>query len=125
MATDGRSEARATKARVSPVRNIIGGVLLIVFAGSAIFELMAYQGYKAAVSKMEPLIPRDSTDPNAKKAPPPRSSDVIGKSPSAPLRDAGGGEKEATYVWRGLRRHALKAYYEPEKPENLIRYETE
>lgn len=122
---DARGARSGEKAKVSPARNIIGLVLLIVCAAAAAVEILATRGYNAAVAHLEKIIPQDSTDPTAKKVPRADVERLIGKAPSGELKKLGGGEEEALYVWQGLRRHAVKAYYESQAPENIIRFETQ
>ena len=125
-ARTGGGEAKK-KAKVSPVRNVIGLVLLVVIGTTAIVELTTVQRYNSVVSAVRKRLPKDSSDPLAKFPERPSRSEaekIIGRSADGPLVDAGP-EKSTTYTWRGLiRTHVLTAYYTTDEKPALIRVDT-
>jgi hypothetical protein len=130
MSTGDRAEVGAAKVKpkVSPMRNLIGVILLVVFSCAAFLEISSNRAYTSAITKLEARMPKDSTDPSDKNGTLPSQVEVeklIGKAPSGPLVKEGG-EQKATYSWQGLRKkYLLKAYYTNEKAPNLIRIETQ
>ena len=56
------------KGKVSPLRNVIGVVLLLGISGAGIMEVMANRAYTSAVTKLEKRMPTDETDPKDKNA---------------------------------------------------------
>ncbi len=135
MGNQGNAEsARAQpKAKVSPVRNVVGIVLLVVFGGTAIVEFMAYRNHSTAVSTMQGMLPKAKQGLNVEdpytdvpgRPPKDQVEKAIGLSAPAKLKDEGA-ERSATYNWRGLvRTHKLKAFYTRVDPPRLIRVETE
>ena len=104
----------------------MGIILLVVFSGTAILELVAISGFNSAVKAIGKRMPSGDEDANAKITELPsrvETEKILGKKADGPLVKMGY-EQKATYTWRGVRKHVLTAYYTNEKEPNLIRYET-
>ena len=126
MATESKGDAGPGSAegrpnsKVSPVRNIIGLMLLVAFGGTAISEFLAYRGHASAVVAIQKLEPKLLDGPPKDKV-----EKKIGLATPAKLKDEGG-ERSATYHWRGLvRTYKIKAYYTIGDPPTLTRIDTE
>ena len=124
MATESKGDAGPgggrPKSKVSPVRNMIGLVLLVVFAGTAISEFLAYRGHASAALAIQKLEPKLRDGPPKDKV-----EKEIGLATPAKLKDEGG-ERSATYHWRGLvHTYKIKAYYTIGDPPTLTRIDTE
>ena len=130
MSTGDRTSAGQAKAKpnVSPVRNIIGVVLLIAFSGAAILEFTANRGFNAATKSLTARLPDDTTESNSKNSEMPtkvEAEKLIGKAPDGPLVKMEG-EQKATYSWQGLKKkYVIKAYYTNDKTPALRRFETQ
>lgn len=128
--TQGSAEAAPSgskpKAKVSPVRNIVGVVLLLAFSGTAAAEFLAYRSYTEAGEKLKKLIPATLEEPKADAANTQEKVEKeIGLGTRAKLKNEVG-ERSATYNWRGvLRTHKIKAYYTVGDPPCLVRIDTE
>ena len=125
-ARTGGGEAKKT-AKVSPARNVISLVLLVVVGTTAIVELTTLQRYNSVVSALKKRLPKDNNDPLTKVAERPsraESEKIIGRAADGPLAVAGS-EKFTTYTWHGLiRKHVLTAFYTTDEKPALIRIET-
>lgn len=122
------------KPKVSPARNVIGLVLLVVFGGAAVAELMAYRGHSSAITTLQGMLPKDDKgrtieDPYTKVEGRPTQAaaeKAIGLTGApAKLKDDGV-EQYATYNWKGLfRAYKLNVYYTKDTPPALVRVSTE
>ena len=106
-----------TKAKVSPMRNVIAVVVLVLCVGAAVVELRANQGYNNAVDK---LSLKNDAMPNQVEA-----EKIIGKRPDGPMiPDETGNEQKASYSWQGLRgKYVLKVLYTKDKIPVVVRLE--
>jgi hypothetical protein len=114
------------KEPVSPVRNIIGFILLlavVVFGG---IEVWAKYGYTSAVKKLDARAEDDSQDLLTVA----EAETLLGKQPDGQAVDAQVNEatySKRTYTWNGLFTHyTLAAYYtKSQKDSRLHHYEPE
>ncbi len=134
MATDhtsgGGVAEEPRKKKVSPARNVVSTILLIVFATVAALEFRGNYQFNRAVTAINARLPSqaDEAKPNSKLAEIPTREEtekIIGKAADGPAVSEGGFEK-ATYTWRGaIRKHTLTAYYQGKKKPNLVKISTE
>ncbi len=117
-----------TGAKVSPARNALGVVLLLVAGTICVLEFSANFGFNRAVKAIEAKIPKDdASDPTSQLGELPSREEVeriIGRSPDGALVKEGS-ESKATYTWKGLlRKFVLTAYYSNGMNPSLIRITT-
>ncbi|MDB5349766.1 MAG: hypothetical protein JWN86_1013 [Planctomycetota bacterium] len=128
MTTTDGTGANKAKAKVSPARNVVGLVLLVVFGTTAIVETMANRGFNAAATALKKRLPEETSDSNAVVAELPTKEEaekILGKSPDGPLVKEDGMRK-ATYTWRGvIRKHVITAFYTDEAKPKLNKFATE
>jgi hypothetical protein len=108
------------KKKISPLRNVIGVVLLVTFATVAVLEFQANRGYNAAMNALVAKMPSDE-DADAGLLPMVEAEKLIGKPADGPaVKEANLLKK--TYTWRGaVRTHKLVAFYSVGDPSGLVR----
>lgn len=112
--------AGKAKAKVSPTRNAISLVLLIVLLVVGGLELTALFQFNGAVSKLDQALEANEVD----LLPLEQVEELLGKQPDGPLQPGDPGTRQTTYTWRGaLRSHVLTAYYSYGDKPGLVRYE--
>ena len=123
--SSGTEKTGPPKKGVSPVRNLVGLVVLLAVAAVAWLEFSAKNGYNAAVSALDAR----SQDETKGLAPLGETEVLIGKSPDGPESDShDGGQTFAkkTYTWKGLiKSYTLTAYYTKDRAPALHHFETE
>ncbi len=112
-------KAGAPKKPVSPVRNIIGLVVLIGLLVVVWLEYSSYFGYRAAVSGLNKRM----EDEDHGLMPLPEAEKLIGKAPDNDGTDVHDGNAtylKRDYTWRGvINTYTLPAYYTKEKEPKL------
>lgn len=117
------------KAKVSPTRNILGLILLLVFGTVFFFEISAVRGFNSAVQAIEAKLPKeDPKNPTAQLPELPSQVEIekiIGRpADGPPVRE--GAETKLVYTWKGLiKTFKLKAYYSNGSNPSLVRIDTE
>jgi hypothetical protein len=112
------------KTKVSPIRNVIGLILLVVLVTVAVLEFSANRGYTAAMNKLTASMPSED-DPKAELLPMTDAEKIIGKAADGPAVKEEGLMKK-TYTWRGaVRSYKLAAYYSLGAPSALVRFSNE
>jgi hypothetical protein len=95
------------KAKVSPVRNIVGLVLLIALVVVAFVEFQAVQQAKAACQKVNKRLEAEESDLPTQK----EIETMIGRKPDGPGTTEGD-QVTLQYTWRGIfRKHTMTAVY--------------
>lgn len=111
---------KKAKAKVSPARNAISMVLLIVLLIVGGLELNALFQFNSAVNRLdkaleaneEDLLPRDQVE------------EILGKQADGPLQPDDPGSQATTYTWRGaLRSHVLTGFYSYGDDPGMVKYE--
>lgn len=106
MATEAGSQP-ASKAKVSPLRNVLALLVLIILVVIAVMEINANMSYNAASKKLDAAVKREEGDLLSQDD----VEKMIGKKPDGPLVEEGGRLK-AKYTWRGVfRTYGLTAEY--------------
>lgn len=128
MANDVPKETAAGRAKVSPARNILGVILLILFSTTAVMEFLANRRFSTAVDAIQKRMPKEPSSGSAIVEDLPtqvETETILGRSPDGPLVSEDGNQK-ATYTWQGLlRKHVLTAYYTNALKPHLIRVATD
>lgn len=108
------------KPRFGRARNAISSLLLIAVVSALVFELRARRNFTAACDAVDRLMASHHHHASLRS----EVEAIIRKMPDGPLVRSGM-ELEATYTWRGLRAHILRAYYLDldGKGECLVRFE--
>jgi hypothetical protein len=116
-------KAGAPKKPVSPVRNIVGIVVLIAVCVAGWFQYSALAGYNAAVNALETRSQEEGKDLMTES----EAAELLKKEPD----DAGSDFKEGnatytkkTYTWRGLKSYTVTAFYTKSKAPALHHFET-
>lgn len=119
--TAGKPTGAKKKTQVSPVRNLVGVILLLVLVPVGVIEFKAGYDYNRAVDRLNAAVGNESGDLLGQDA----VEKMIGKTPDGPLvRDDGGvgNTQKATYTWRGIfKTRSFDAYYTLSKPPGLVR----
>jgi hypothetical protein len=116
-------KAGAPKKPVSPVRNIIGIVVLIAVCVAGWFQYSALAGYNAAVNKLEARSQEEGKDLMTES----EAATLLNKEPDDAGTDVKEGNfdfKKKTYTWRGLKSYTVTAYYTKTKAPALHHFET-
>jgi hypothetical protein len=112
------------KTKVSPIRNVLGLILLVVLVTVAVLEFSANRGYTAAMNKLTASMPSEE-DPKAELLPMTTAEKLIGKVADGPAVKEEGYMKK-TYTWRGaVRSYKLAAFYSLGEPAALVRFANE
>jgi hypothetical protein len=105
--------------KVSPLRNLIGLVVLLAVITVGVVEVMANMGFNNAVNALNGKLKDVELGPSQ-----PEVEKLMGKTPDGPgVRE--GSESRVRYTWRGVfRSYSLVAYYTTgENPPHLLRVE--
>jgi hypothetical protein len=123
--SSGTEKTVPPKKGVSPVRNLIGLVVLLAVAAVAWLEFSAKNGYNAAVKALE----ERSNDETKGLAPIGEAEILIAQSPDGPDSDSHDGGQtftKRTYIWKGLiKSYTLTVYYTKDRAPGLHHFETE
>ena len=107
----GSENTGSPKKKVSPARNVIGFVGLIVLIVIAAFQYSAVLGYNAALKAIEAR----SQDEDKGLVDVPETEKILGKAPDGPGSDFSEGNRTFTktpYTWRGaIKSYTLTVYY--------------
>jgi hypothetical protein len=120
----GNENTRPPKPKVSPARNAVGLVGLLILIAIAVFQYWAFFGFNAAVHALEAR----SQDEEKGLVDIAEVERLIGKTPDGPGSDFLDGNRtftKTTYTWRGLRSYTLTAYYTKGLGPCLHHFETE
>jgi len=121
----GPEKTTSPKKPISPVRNIIGLIVLIAVIAVGWFQYSALLAFNA----MESKLAARSEDEKADLMTVQEAEGLIGKTPDGPGTDFNDGSfnyTKKTYTWPGLlKSYTLTAYYTKEKESHLHHYETE
>jgi len=113
------------KKRVSPARNVIGLVVLLVVLAAGWFQYSAVLGYNAAVKALAARMNDEEKDLLSDQ----EATSLFGKSPDAPGTDVKDGTvsyTKKTYTWRGpLKSYTLTAFFTKGADPGLHHYEPE
>lgn len=113
--------AQKPRGKVSPTRNIVGIVLLIVFGAIAAAEWSAKQKQGAAAKSLEKAVGNDESE----MLPQADVEKLLGKAPDGPGVDEDG-QNKVSYTWSGLfKKYRLNAYYTREATPHLVKYNTD
>src|SRR5205814_496918 len=114
-----------SKKPISPVRHIIGLVVLIAVLAVGWLEYSANRGFNAAVNALNARTQEEEKELLTVQ----EAESLLGKQPDGPATDAQEGGRiftKKTYTWRGVfRSYPLIAFYTKEKDSHLHHYETE
>ncbi|WP_169978026.1 hypothetical protein [Tautonia rosea] len=109
-----------TKAKVSPARNAISMVLLIVLLIVGGLELNALFQFNSAVDRLDKALESNEDD----LLPLTQVEEILGKKPDGPLQDDQPGMQSTTYTWRGaIRSHVLVGFYSYGDAPGMVKYE--
>ena len=112
------------KKPISPVRNIVGLIVLAAVVVVGVIEYSAYFGHRWAAAALKARVENDEKDLMTMQ----EAETLLGNSGDAPAADDKGnpyGLSKKTYTWRGvLKQYTLTAYYTKEKEPHLTQYET-
>jgi hypothetical protein len=112
--------ASTPKAKVSPARNAVSLVLLIVLLIVGGLELTALFQFNGAVSKLDQALEANQDD----LLPLTDVEALLGKQPDGPLQPADRGTQQTSYTWQGaIRAHKLTAFYSYGEKPGMVRYE--
>jgi hypothetical protein len=115
----------SSKKPISPVRHVIGLVVLIAVLTVGWLEYSAKRGYNAAVNALNSRTKEEDKELLTVQ----EAESLLGKAPDGPGTDAQDGGRvftKKTYTWRGLiRSYPLTAFYTKEADARLHHYETE
>lgn len=119
-AAAGKQPEKAKKA-TSPVRTVVGLVLVVVLSGVAYIEFTNNQNFKAAVAALDVALEKEDagllSDQDVQSK--------VGRAPDGPAVKEAGGTK-MSYTFQGVfKRHRIMAYYNNEAKPHLLRYATE
>jgi hypothetical protein len=125
MSSSGAVNKGSAKKPVSPVRNIIGLIVLIALVAWCWLEYSAVSKYNAAVKALDARLEEDTKAlPEVQEA-----EALIGKAPDGPGNEVTQGSQiftQKNYTWHGLvKHHTLTAYYTKESKPALHHMETE
>ena len=113
------------KKAVSPVRNIVGVIILVGVIVFGVFEYTAKSGYNSAVSALNTRMEDDEKGLLTVK----EAETLMGKEadgPAVEFKQDVWNFDQKTYTWRGLvKQYSLTAYYTKEKDSRLHHIETE
>lgn len=102
--------------RVSPVRNVIAAVVLLVLVVIAFFEYSAWWGVKQANQKLERVLGNEEGDLMSME----EVNALIGNKPDGPGVE-GGEQLTVTYSWKGLlRKYTIYAIYKRGSTPRLL-----
>ena len=108
------------KAKVSPARNAISLVLLIVLLVVGGLELTALFQFNGAVNSLDQALEANTAD----LLPREDVEQILGKEADRELQPSDRGTQQTTYTWQGaIRAHTLTAYYSFGEKPGLVRYE--
>jgi hypothetical protein len=114
-----------TKKKVSPARNVIGLIVLIVMIAIGWFQYSAVIGYNAAVKAMDARTTAEDKDLMSVQ----EAETLLGKAPDGPGTDFQEGNRSfttKTYSWWGpLKSYTLTAFYTKGASPYLHHFETE
>ncbi len=113
--------AKRKKSGVSPTRNLVGLVLLLVLVPVGLIEFKANRDYNQAMEKLNATIGKESGDLLNQG----EIEKMIGKTPDRPfVQDVESNTQSTTYTWRGVfKSRTIKAYYTLSRPPGLTRFE--
>jgi hypothetical protein len=113
------------KKKVSPARNAIGLVVLIVVVIIGCFQYAAFFGFKAAVKALDTRMGAEDKDLVSEQ----EAESMFGRSPDGPgsdFQDRTGDFTKKTYTWWGpLKSFTVTAFYAKRANPFLHHYETE
>jgi hypothetical protein len=114
----GRAEPGLRK-KVSPVRNVIGLVLLVSFSAVAYWEWDANRRSSVGIARLNRALSGEEGDLLSME----QVEGLLGRGPDGP-GVAEGRELRVTYTWRGVfRKYPLVAVYTNNKQPALLRIE--
>jgi hypothetical protein len=118
-------KAAAPKKPISPVRHLVGLVVLIAVLAVGWLEYSAKSGYNAAVNALDARTKEEDKELMTVQ----EAESLLGKAPDGPATDVeDGGQTFAkkTYTWRGLvKSYPLTAFYTKQADSRLHHFETE
>jgi hypothetical protein len=119
------ASSQAGKPRTSPVRNIIGLVVLVAVLVIGWLEYSAKSGYNKAVTALDARFQNENQGLMSNQ----EAESLLGKSPDSSGEDVHVEDqtfRKKTYTWRGLfKSYKLAAFYSKQKDSPLHHYETE
>jgi hypothetical protein len=109
------------KSGVSPTRNLVGLILLLVLVPVGLIEFKANRDYNQAMEKLNATIGKESGDLRNQE----EIEKMIGKTPDRPfIQDVESNTQSTTYTWRGVfKSRSIKVYYTLSRPPGLTRFE--
>ena len=118
-------KAASSKKPISPVRHVIGLIVLLALLAIVWLEYSARSGYNAAVNALDARTKAEDKELMTVQ----EAETLLGRSPDGPASDVQDGGRtftRKTYTWRGLiRSYPLAAFYTKETDSRLHHYETE
>jgi hypothetical protein len=119
------SSSSAGKKRSSPVRNVIGLIVLIAVLVFGWLEYSAKSGYNRAVTALDSRTQDESKALLTVQ----EAETILGKAPDTAASDPADDDPnytKKTYTWRGLlKSYRLTAFYTKQKDPQLHHFETE
>ena len=120
----GKSKTGSTKQPVSPARNIIGLIVLVVVVVVGGLEYSAKSKYNAAVTALDSRTKDESQELMTAS----ESEGLLGRAPDGPARDVqveGRTFAKKTFTWRGaLKSYTVAAFYTKHADARLHHFET-
>jgi hypothetical protein len=108
------------KKGVSPARNAIGIVALVVASVLAFFEVSAAVRSRAAIDRLESAVTKNEQDLMS----PDEVAELLGRAADGPIADPQN-DPTQTFTWSGiLRKHQIVATYTRGTVQGLLKYET-
>ena len=118
----GRAKPKA-KTQVSPARNAVAVVLLVVFSAAAYLEWNANRQSGAAIARLNRAMAKDEDEDGGNLLSKEQVETLIGRGPDGPGVDQDGMTK-VTYTWKGaFRQYPLTTFYTKQDPPKLLRIE--
>lgn len=125
MSSVGPEKTIPAKEPVSPVRNIVGVIVLLGVLVYGWFEVSAKWTFNAKVKALETR----TADEDKGLMTVQEAEGLLGKAadgPAVDFQDGAWNFVQKSYTWRGLlKNHTLTAYYTKEKDSRLHHYETD
>lgn len=119
-ATAPKATAPKAKPKVSPARNAVSLVLLVVLLIVGGLELTALFQFKGAVDRLDQALEENEED----LLPKPKVEELLGKTSDIPFVEDTPGMRWTTYTWNGaIRSHVLTAFYSFGEDPGLVKYE--